>query len=67
MEVGHAAGTMRLVEAVVRRPGPAVLAPGRRGRVLRAGAPLRRGSAVGLRRGRRVSERLPVSTHCSRC
>ena len=61
VEVGHAEGTMRVAEAVVGRPGPAVLAPGRRGRVLRAGAPLRRGSAVGLRRGRRVSERLTVS------
>jgi hypothetical protein len=44
----------RLAEAVVWRPG-------RRGRVLRAGAPLRRGGAVGLRRGRRVSERLPMT------
>jgi len=41
VEVGHAEGTMRVAEAVARRPGPAVLAPGRRGRVLRAGAPLR--------------------------
>jgi hypothetical protein len=37
-----------------------LLAPGRLGRVLRgAGAHLRRGAAVGLRHGHRVSERSP--------